>query len=142
MVDLCNFSCGGDCKDRLIRNSIVAGLSSTKAYQQCISKGSNLTLNECIRICQTEDATRRQVQALRQSLQTVMIVPRYTTSMNSPKHAPGQASGAGEDTDPTGAAGPAREAAQDPGETTGTVLRLHVITVANGPTKPERSAKP
>ena len=34
-----------------------------------------------------------------QSLQTVMIVPRYTTSMNSPKRAPGQASGAGEDTD-------------------------------------------
>ena len=65
MVDLCNFSCGGDCKDRLIRNSIVASLSSTKTYQQCISKGSNLTLNECIRICQTEDATRRQVQALR-----------------------------------------------------------------------------
>ena len=65
MVDLCNFVCVGDCKDRLIRNSIVAGLSSTKAYQQCISKGSNLTLNECIRICQTEDATRRQVQALR-----------------------------------------------------------------------------
>ena len=64
MVDLCNFPCVGDCKDRLIRNSIVAGLSSTKAYQQCILKGSNLTLNECIRICQTEDATHRQVQAL------------------------------------------------------------------------------
>ena len=62
---MCNFACVGDCKDRLIRNSIVAGLSSTKAYQQCISKGSNLTLNECIRICQTEDATCRQVQALR-----------------------------------------------------------------------------
>ena len=77
-----------------------------------------------------------------QSLQTVMTVPRYTTSMNFPKRAPGQASGAGEDTDPTGAAGPAREAAQDPGETTGTVLRLHAITVARGPTKPERSAKP
>ena len=65
VVDLCNFTCVGDCKDRLIRNSIVAGLSSTKAYQQTISKGSNLTLNECIRICQTEDATCRQVQALR-----------------------------------------------------------------------------
>ena len=64
VVDLCNFACVGDCKDRLIRNSIVAGLSSTKAYQQCISKGSSLTLNECIRICQTEDATSRQVQAL------------------------------------------------------------------------------
>ena len=64
VVDLCNFACVGDCKDRLIRNSIVAGLSSTKAYQQCISKGSSLTLNECIRICETEDATCRQVQAL------------------------------------------------------------------------------
>ena len=64
VVDLCNFACVGNCKDRLIRNSIVAGLSSTKAHQQCISKGSNLTMNECIRICQTEDATRRQVQAL------------------------------------------------------------------------------
>ena len=48
VVDLCNFNCVGDCKDRLIRNSIVAGLNSTKAYQQCISKGFSLTLNECI----------------------------------------------------------------------------------------------
>ena len=64
VVDLYNFNCVGDCKDRLIRNSIMAGLNSTKAYQQCISKGSSLTLNECIKICQTEDATCRQVQAL------------------------------------------------------------------------------
>ena len=64
VVDLCNFSCMEDCKDRLIRNSIIAGLISTKAYQQCILKGSSLTLNECIKICQTEDATCRQVQAL------------------------------------------------------------------------------
>ena len=64
VVDLCNFMCVGDCKDRLIRNSIVAGLSSTTAYQQYISKGSSLSLSECIKICQTEDATHRQVQAL------------------------------------------------------------------------------
>ena len=64
VVDLCNFNCMGDCKDRLIRDSIVAGLNNTKAYQQCISKGSSLTLYECIKICQTEDATWRQVQAL------------------------------------------------------------------------------
>ena len=50
VVDLCNFNCVGDCKDRLIRNFIVLGLNSTKAYQQCISKGSSLTLNECIKI--------------------------------------------------------------------------------------------
>ena len=64
MVDLCNFNCVGDCKDRLIRNFIVAGLNSTKVYQQCISKGFSITLNECIKICQTEHATCRQVQAL------------------------------------------------------------------------------
>ena len=64
VVDLCNFTCVGDCKDRLIRISIVVGLNSTKAYQQCISKESSLILNECIKICHTEDATQRQVQAL------------------------------------------------------------------------------
>ena len=53
VVDLCNFTCVGDCKDRLIRNSIMAGFNSTKAYQQCISKGSSLTLSECMKICQT-----------------------------------------------------------------------------------------
>ena len=53
VVDLCNFTCVGDCKDRLIRNSVVAGLLSTKAYQQFISKGSSLSLGEWIRICQT-----------------------------------------------------------------------------------------
>ena len=64
VVDLCNFACVGDCKDRLIKNSIVAGLLNTKEYQQCISEGSSLILNECIKICETEDATCRQVQAL------------------------------------------------------------------------------
>ena len=64
VVDLSNFNCVGDCMDRLIRNSIVAGLSSTKAYQQYISKGSSLTLTKCIKICQTENDTCRQIQAL------------------------------------------------------------------------------
>ena len=59
VVDLCNFTCVGDCMDRLIRNSSAACLSSTKAYQQCISKGSSLSLGECIRICQTEYGTSR-----------------------------------------------------------------------------------
>ena len=142
MVDLCNFSCVGDCKDRLIRNSIVAGLSSTKAYQQCISKGSNLTLNECIRIAKPKMQPGNKFKPSDQSLQTAVIVPHYTTSMNFPRHTPGQASGAGEVTDSTETAEPATEVAQgDPGETKGTVLRLHAVTVANGPTKLERIAK-
>ena len=63
LVDLCNLDCNAD-KDKLIRNSIIAGVNSTKAYQQCISKGSSLNLKDCIKICQRGDATCRQVQAL------------------------------------------------------------------------------
>ena len=39
IVNLCNFACVGDCKDRLIRNSIIAGLSSTKSIQTMHFKG-------------------------------------------------------------------------------------------------------
>ena len=63
LVDLCNLDCNAD-KDKLIRNSVIAGINSTKAYQQCISKGSSLSLEDCIKICQIEDATHRQVQTL------------------------------------------------------------------------------
>ena len=63
LADLCNLDCQAD-KDKLIRNSIIAGINSTKAYQQCISKDSSLSLVDCIKICQMEDATHRQVQAL------------------------------------------------------------------------------
>ena len=38
VVDLCNFTCVGDCKDRLIRNSIVAGLSSTVYFKRIQSQ--------------------------------------------------------------------------------------------------------
>ena len=146
MVDLCNFSCVGDCKDRLIRNSIVAGLSSTKAYQQCISKGSNLTLNECIRICQTEDATHRQVQALRpESTDCNDSTPiHHITEL--PQARPRTSFRAREDTEgPTEAGDPARGVAwEEPGprETTDIVPRLHVATVAHGPTEQEKNAEP
>ena len=63
LVDLCNLDCNAD-KEKLIRNSIIAGINSTKAYQQCISKGSSLSLEDCIKICQIEDATHRQLQML------------------------------------------------------------------------------
>ena len=75
-----------------------------------------------------------------------MTVHRYTTSLNSLKRAPGQTSGAGEDTEGhTEVADPATGAAQEgpgPRETTGTVLRLHVVTAAHGPTEQEKNAEP
>ena len=146
VVDLCNFACVGDCKDRLIRNSIVAGLSSTKAYQQCISKGSNLTLNECIRICQTEDATRRQVQALRpESIDCTDSTPIHHMSEFPQVHPRTNLRGRGGYRGPfRGAGDPATEVAWEeptPRETTDIVPRLHVATAAHGPTEQGRNAR-
>ena len=39
VVDLCNFSCMGDCKDRLIRISIVVGPNSMKGISTVYFKG-------------------------------------------------------------------------------------------------------
>ena len=141
VVDLCNFSCLGDCKDRLIRKSIMAGVNSTKAYQQCILKGSSLTLDECIKICQTEDATHRPVQALcsestdctdstsihkiaQYAQQQGRCTSRSRGAFSGSRHGPRGNLG-----------GPSFR-----GKNTGTVLRLCVKTVASSPTNPEKNA--
>ena len=135
VVDLCNFACVGDCKDRLIRNSIVAGLLSTKAYQQCISKGSSLSLSKCIRICQTEDATC--------SLQNVGTVHQSTNWLNILSSRADQATGA-EDT--SGVADPATGMTQPQGpgprDNTNTVLRLHVNSVGQTLTSLRKNVEP
>ena len=137
VVDLCNFACVGDCKDRLIRNSIVVGLSSTKAYQQCISKGSNLTLNECIRICLTEAATRRQVQALRPEstdcndstpIHHIAELPQACPRTNFRGREGYRGSLRGGRPSHRGSMGE-----PTPGETTDIVPRLHAVTVGSWP---------
>ena len=160
-ADLCNFSCAGDCNDRLIRNSIIAGLLSTKAYQQCILKGSSLSLNECIKLCQMEDATCGQVKPYAQNLQTVQKTHPSTKYPNTHSN---EASQTTEAEDPSGVADPTTEASwpwepgpsgvadqaagaaqvQEPGprETTDTAPRLHVNSVAQTPTSLGKNAQP
>ena len=65
LVEACGYTAD---KDRLLRDVIVSGVKSPLAYQRCIAKGSELSLEDCIRICQSEDSTRRQVEALRPDL--------------------------------------------------------------------------
>ena len=142
VVDLSNFSCMGDCKDRLIKNSIVAGLNSTKAYQQCISKGSSLILNECIKICQTEDATHRQVQALcaestdctdSTSISKIAKYPKQQGRYNFR----GRGAFRGSRHGPRGSLGGAHLWRQDYRYSTETVR-----TVISDPTNPEKNAGP
>ena len=61
---------------------IVSGVCSLRAYQKCID-AKDLTLQECINICQAEDTIRMQVQECRpesvnsiQSAQTMIPVRR------------------------------------------------------------------
>ena len=57
LAELCNYP---NDKDRLIRDTIVSGIQSLRAYQKCID-AKDLSLQDCINICQAEDAIRMQV---------------------------------------------------------------------------------
>ena len=58
LVQLCNYT---NDQDRLIRNMIVLGFYSLRAYQKCMD-AKDLTLQDCINIYQAEDATRMQTR--------------------------------------------------------------------------------
>ena len=79
LAELCNYP---NNQDRLIRNTIVSVICSLRAYQMCIDM-KDLSLQDCINICQVEDAIRKQVQECRpesvnstQSAQTMILVNR------------------------------------------------------------------
>ena len=57
LAELCNYP---NNKDRLIRDTIVSRIQSLRAYQKCID-AKDLSLQDCINICQAEDAARMQV---------------------------------------------------------------------------------
>ena len=77
LAELCNYP---NDQDRLIRDTIVSGIQSLRGYQKCIDS-KDLSLQDCINICQAEDAIRMQVLKCRpesvksiQSAQTAVPV--------------------------------------------------------------------
>ena len=74
VAELCNYP---NDQNRLKRDMIVSEVHSLSAYQKCID-AKNLSLQDCINICQAEDAIRMQVQECRpesiQSVQTMIPV--------------------------------------------------------------------
>ena len=53
-------------RERILRDAIVIGIKSEKAYYKCVEKGSDLTLEEALEIVQSEDSTQCQVELCRQ----------------------------------------------------------------------------
>ena len=93
LAELCNYP---NDQDRLIRDMIVSGIQSLRANQKCIDS-KDLSLQDCINICQVEDAIRMQVQECRpesvksiQSAQTAVPVHKLQNgsrqSPNSNRH--------------------------------------------------------
>ena len=142
LADLCNLDCTAD-KDKLIRNSIFAGINSTKAYQQCISKGSSLSLDDCIKICQMEDATCRQVQALcpesSDCSDSTPVHTRSQTSLNTTEAGQLTVATAGV---PHRGGRPFWATGPNPGKTTGTVHPLCVNIVGEPHITPDKNAGP
>ena len=82
LAELCNYP---NDQDRLIRDTIVSGVYSLRAYKKCINT-KDLSLQDCINICQVEDTIRMLVQECRpesvnliQSAQTTISVHRLPT---------------------------------------------------------------
>ena len=93
LAELCNYS---NNQDRLIRDMIESRIQSLRAYQKCIDS-KDLSLQDCINICQAEDAIRMQVLECRpesvkliQSAQTAVPVHKLQNgsrqSSNSNRH--------------------------------------------------------
>ena len=89
LAELCNYP---NDKDRLIRDTIVSGIQSLRAYQKCIN-AKDLSLQDCINICQAEDAIRMQVLECRpesvksvQSTQTAVPVHRPQNGSRQPSN--------------------------------------------------------
>ena len=93
LAELCNYT---NNQDRLIRDLIVSGIQSLRAYQKCINS-KDLSLQDCINICQAEDAIKMQVLECRpesvksiQSAQTAVPVHKLQNgsrqSSNSNRH--------------------------------------------------------
>ena len=89
LAELCNYP---NDKDRLIRDTIVSGIQSLRAYQKCID-AKDLSLQDCINICQVEDVVRMQVLECRpesvksmQSAQTAVPVHRLQNSSRQPSN--------------------------------------------------------
>ena len=98
-AELCNYP---NDQDRLIRDTIVSGIQSLRDYQKCTDT-KDLSLKDCINICQAEDATRMQVLECRpesvksiQGAQTAVPVhklqhgskqsPNFNRHKNKTKH--------------------------------------------------------
>ena len=148
LVDLYNLDCNAD-RDKVIRNSIIAGINSTKAYQQCISKGSSLSLEDFIKIYQMEDATCRQVQALcpessdcndstpiSQDFKPASVPVPVPLRQRRLQQLQGQRWA------PQGQETLLRATGPDPGKTTSTVQLLYLNTVGEPHTTPGKNAEP
>ena len=79
LAELCNYP---NNQEWLIRDTIVSGVYSLRTYQKCID-AKDSSLQDCINICQAEDAIRMQVQECRPECQLHLEYADYNPSPDS-----------------------------------------------------------
>ena len=79
LAELCNYP---NDQDRLIRDTIVFRILSLRAYQKCIDT-KDLSLQDCINICQVEDVIR--MQSTRIQARVCQLDPKCTDCNPSPQ---------------------------------------------------------
>ena len=71
----------------IISDTIVSGIRSLRAYQKCLDT-KDLSLQDCITICQAEDAIRMQVQDCRPESISTMQSAQTMIPVNRPQQNP------------------------------------------------------
>ena len=82
LAELCNYP---NDQDRIKRDTIVSRIHSLRAYQKCINT-KNLNLQDCINICQAEDAIRMLVQQFRPESVNSIQSAQTTIPVHRPQH--------------------------------------------------------
>ena len=78
LAELCNYP---NDQDRPIRDTIVSRIHSLRAYQKCIDT-KDLSLQDCINICQVEDTIRMYKNAVQECRpETVNLIQNAQTTI-------------------------------------------------------------
>ena len=78
-------------QDRLIRDTIVSGICGLRAYQKCLDT-EDLSLQDCISICQAESSIQMQVQDCRPESANMIQSAQTMIPVNRCQHGPKQPS--------------------------------------------------
>ena len=133
----------GDAKDRVLRDTIISGLTSDKIRAKIVKEGHGVNLKRVMEIARLEVSTQQHLERMQETAKVNYV--QYGKSTKSKKGKKPQ-SGAGASGHNAGASGPGQAATGDPGPVENSTKDLHchqtsATDVGKEDTKRHRTAK-